>query len=143
MVIDFFESRFVTQKMKNIISLIFALFLFSCKKDAPVAEQNTIYQPIIGQWELVNVTGGFSGGGRPVDSKGEEISFNQDYSFSATVVDLPSEGFYRVTFDQTNKGYQINLNGVDFNSYYIDIENDSLNLAWTGNDGYNYLFARK
>jgi hypothetical protein len=129
--------------MKTIFSaLILILLLNSCTKF--FATPNLILPELNNTWNLQEVSGGFSGGGRPI-SPNEAITFKARGTYKGSLKDFPSSGIFTVSGNADSENPPFHYT-VTFSRntlfYYVAISQDTLNLISSGNDGYNYLFIR-
>ena len=83
------------------------LTISSCQKDPPVAIPNTSFPAIVGDWKLMQVSGGFGGGQLPVDTGNEKITFLLSGIYTSESRYFLSEGVYAITNDTTiDSGYR-------------------------------------
>jgi hypothetical protein len=134
--------------MKKVVILILvSMLLNSCKRDAAIPATNKVLPSINGTWQLIQITGGFGGGGTPVAPNNNVITFNENGSFIGSIQQLITDqgGTYAVTPNNDPSysfEYKLSFNQSQ-DDYFLKISHDTLNLACDCNDGFGFVFLKK
>ncbi len=145
--------------MKTIITITLFLFVLSSCKTNSTGTQHTPQTiqapppliPIQGSWQLVQITGGFSGRGIPVSSTNEVITLHENGTFACNVSDMikVSEGTFIISekfsriFNRNCFYLQLNNNNIGSITNIVDVKDDSMTMSTEVNDGFTYIFKRK
>ncbi len=134
--------------MKKIAILILVcVFINSCKRDSSIPTSNTVLPSINGTWQLIQITGGFGGGGTPVASTNKVITYNENGSYLGAIQQLTTDqvGSYSITQNNDpsyNYSYKLSFNQSQ-DDYFLKINHDTLNLACDCYDGFSFVFLKK
>lgn len=132
--------------MKRIIIAIFAfLAIFSCRND-----DSLDIEPLVGDWNWVSTTGGFSGATNDTPSStGNTIvlSFKEDKSYTITTNGkITNQGTFTL-YENVSNLTHYNSTYIGFSNYHDQIiqknEDGTLILNDDVSDGFTYTYQKK
>jgi len=117
----------------------------SCTKAPPITQPNTSLPGMVGSWKLIEASGGFGGG--PLPWEFGNITFKLNGIYNSDILNFKTEGVYEIYDISTTPGYHRSEFEIRFDSrpmqYFLQMENDSINLFFDGNDGIDFVFVRQ
>ncbi len=139
--------------MRTIIALSMFIFaLSSCKMNSTVPPKtNTPMPSIVGRWQLVQITGGITGHGKPMASQDEYITFNSDGTFISTATELfkTERGSYAISqkfskyFNKDCLYLMLTHSNIGSINNVLTLSDGTMSLTCEYSDGYGYIFNRR